>query len=250
MSTHNDAPLGGVPSTELVDVGFGIHLNLNTNYQPRCPAAFILDVSGSMEGAPIQELNKALPVLFSELLSNELTAMRVEPCIITCGGEAKVVQPFAPVAAMQELNLQFAASGETPLGRSIRLALTEISKRREHYRAGGLASYRPTVVVLSDGRPTDAEWIQASAELAQLSRDETHPWTVIAVGVGPHADMGALAAITSPALPPQRLHGLQFAALFRWISESLKTGVSRSPALLGSGASQLPPVASWVNPSP
>jgi len=236
---------------ERIDVGFGITLPANANYQPRCPTAIILDTSGSMAGEPIEELSLAIPRLFAELRTDELTSLRVEPCIITCGGDAKVLRNFAPVIEQGDATYTLVAAGETPMGAALQLAMEKVKARRDFYSSQGLASFRPTVLVLSDGKPTDDLWRSVSAELGALARDDQRGWTVIAVGVGPRADLGALASITAPTLPPLRLAGCRFAELFRWLSVSLRSGASRSPsATTAVGLAALPPVSSWASGKP
>lgn len=217
------------PTQEFIQVGDGIDLNKNTNFHPRSPTAFILDTSGSMNGEPIQELNKALPGLFKELLANDLTSLRVEPSIITCGGDVKVMLPFGPLESVESCTVTLTANGETPLGTAIMKAIDEIEVRKAYYRTEGLSHYVPTIVILSDGRPTDFEWKQASERLHQLSNKGKSSWTVIAVGIGPRADIESLKLITSAAMPPMRLEGLKFAELFRWLSGSIHAATNQAP---------------------
>lgn len=243
----------GIPAEnqtpQFLHYGDNVQLNVNDNYHPRCPVAFILDVSGSMFGEPIAELNKALPGLFRELLKSDLTAARVEPCLITCGGEAKVVQPFAPLRTLAKYEANLRAEGATPLGAAITLAIQEITQRQAQYRADSLASYVPAVVILTDGNPTDYEWTQASAELGRLARQDGKGWTVIAIAIGEAADIAALKVITAPELPPLRLHGLQFAELFKWLSTSLRVGTSRAPSGNNASGVILAPAPGVVTPT-
>ena len=48
------------------------------NPEPRCPCLLLLDVSGSMRGAPIRELNQGLIQFKDELYADSLAANRVE----------------------------------------------------------------------------------------------------------------------------------------------------------------------------
>ena len=236
-------------SPQFLSYGDNITLNVNDNYHPRCPVAFILDVSGSMFGEPIAELNKALPGLFQDLLTSDLTAARVEPCLITCGGEAKLLHPFAPLRTLESFQPNLQADGETPLGGAINLALQEIKARQAEYRAKFLPSYVPAVVILTDGKPTDYEWGQASAQLGQLAKQEGKGWTVIVIAIGRHADVETLKLVTSPSLPPLRLQGLKFSELFAWLSQSLRIGTSRAPSALNSSGVVLPPASGCVQPT-
>ena len=55
------------------------------NPEPRCPCLLLLDVSGSMGGQPITELNAGLTTFQNELVSDQLAMKRVEVGIITFG---------------------------------------------------------------------------------------------------------------------------------------------------------------------
>jgi hypothetical protein len=55
------------------------------NPEPRCPVILLLDTSGSMQGAPIAELNEGLATLQQELQRDELAAKRVELAVVTFG---------------------------------------------------------------------------------------------------------------------------------------------------------------------
>lgn len=55
------------------------------NPQARCPCILLLDVSASMSGAPIEQLNEGLRLLQEEIQSDSLAAKRVELAIVTFG---------------------------------------------------------------------------------------------------------------------------------------------------------------------
>ena len=234
----NFNPADGKPA-EFTSFG-QVRLNRNDNFQPRAPAAFIFDISGSMAGPPIAELNAAIPGLFQDLLRDDCTAARLEPCLIACGGDtADIISPFGPLHQLQSFRPNFEAGGKTPLGSSIELAMQQISHRREFYHTESLPYFLPTVIILSDGHPTDYAWEHASEELAKLAKLGPKNWTVIAIAIGPNADIEALRKVTHPDLPPLQLHGLKFPELFRWLSTSITIGASRP---IGSSTGQTAPI--------
>jgi hypothetical protein len=61
------------------DIGFA------DNPENRCPVVLLLETSGSMSGAPIQQLNEGLQVFRDELFADPLAAKRVEVAIVTFG---------------------------------------------------------------------------------------------------------------------------------------------------------------------
>ena len=70
------------------------HLDLvrfdDSNPEARCPCILLLDVSGSMSGKPIEELNQGLSTFQREIQSDDLAAMRVEVSVVTFGNSVNV----------------------------------------------------------------------------------------------------------------------------------------------------------------
>ena len=81
------------------------------NPEPRCPCALVLDVSSSMSGKPIKELNKGVHLLAEELRQDPVAAVRVEPAITTFGGRVEIRCEFGTVDDFQPPTLR--ASGDT-----------------------------------------------------------------------------------------------------------------------------------------
>jgi uncharacterized protein YegL len=190
-----------------------------SNPQPRCPCVLLLDVSGSMNGRPLQELNDGLTTFKDELASDALAVKSVEVGIVTFG-PVKIETAFTGAATFYPPTLQ--AQGDTPIGTAILQALSMIRDRKQDYKANGIAYYRPWVFLITDGEPTDS-W-QAAAE-AVREGEASKQFAFFAIGVK-GANMDVLRQISS-AREPLSLEGLQFREMFRWLSSSLRS-VSRS----------------------
>ena len=190
-----------------------------TNPEPRCPCVLLLDVSGSMSGAPINELNAGLHA-FKEGLSDEVTRSRVEVAIITFG-PVEVKQDF--VSASQFEPPLLCANGGTPMGEAINLALDKIDERKQLYKQNGISYYRPWVFLITDGGPTDGDVWQTAARRVR-DAESKRKVAFFAVGVA-GADMETLKQIS--VREPVQLVGLEFKKMFVWLSSSLGS-VSRS----------------------
>jgi len=189
-----------------------------SNPEPRCPCVLLLDTSGSMTGSPITQLNDGLQTFQQALNNDNLAALRVEVAIVSFG-PVQVVQDF--VTVNQFTPPQLFASGDTPMGNAIHIALDMIDGRKATYKKKGISYYRPWVFLVTDGGPTD-EWKSAAARV--LDAEARKKVAFFAVGVE-GADMGVLAQITSR--PPMKLQGLSFREMFVWLSSSLSS-VSQS----------------------
>src|ERR1041385_9240831 len=69
-------------------------IELATNPEPRCPCGLLLDRSGSMEGAPIAEVNRGLAELKSQLIQDALASRRVELSLISFDGNVTIDVDF------------------------------------------------------------------------------------------------------------------------------------------------------------
>jgi uncharacterized protein YegL len=200
------------------------------NPEPRCPVVLALDVSGSMAGAPIAELNAGLQELEIALKADRLASLRVELAMVTFGGTVKKVD-FVTADAFQAPTLT--AHLCTPMGAAVNKSLDLLRDRKETYKRNGLDYFRPWLFLITDGAPTDS-WESAADRARQ--EEEMKGVSVYAIGVQ-DADMNILARFSS-VRPPMTLRGLAFRELFQWLSKSLGVVAQSQP---GQQAS-LPPI--------
>ena len=190
------------------------------NPAPRCPVVLLLDTSGSMCGQPIQELNAALCQFIRETSEDEAASMSVELEVITFDDSADIVLPFTPISNVRRNAVNLTAAGMTSMGAALGLAKGELENRRREYRNAGISSYRPWVVLMTDGGPNDS-WAAAADQMRKLG--EAGKITYIGIEIGDAADHGTMCRIL-PAQPgPVKLQGLRFKQFFRWLTDSLKS---------------------------
>lgn len=183
------------------------------NPDPRCPCLLLLDKSGSMAGARIQQLNDGIQAFKTELGEDSLASKRVEVAIVSFGPltidcEFQTGYSFSPP--------MLAASGDTPMGAAIERGLDLLASRKQEYRSHGVLFYRPWVFLLTDGAPTDS-WTRAAQLIAD--GEQRNSFSFFAIGVE-GADFNVLKQL-SPARPPLALQGLRFKEFFVWLSNSM-----------------------------
>ena len=189
------------------------------NPEPLCPCVLVLDISGSMKGTPINELNAGLQTLKDALSADALAAKRVEVAIVTFGGNVNVACDFTTAEGFHPPIL--AAEGQTPMGAAIIHALGMVQQRKSTYKANGIAYYRPWIFMITDGGPTDA-WHEAASQIKQ--GESTKAFMFFAVGIeGANFDVLKQIVVRDPL----KLQGLRFQELFQWLSAS-QAAVSRS----------------------
>lgn len=223
-------------------------INLRHITEPKCPVVLLLDTSGSMEkDKKIDKLKEGISLLIENLKNDDIARKRVEICAITFGDAIKVVHEFSSVSEFGELPLN--AGGYTLMGSAITTGISKIDERKAQYRKFGVDYYRPWIWMITDGEPTDmgprdgsyVESINDSGTGRSLSNDEIAPpffalWESViskvhegenerkfvffAIGVQ-DANMETLSKISVRA--PVKLKGLDFKAMFTWLSKSLSS---------------------------
>lgn len=149
--------------------------------EPHLPCVLILDVSASMEGAPIAFVNHALMRAVEVIVNDSIAKNRVEICLITFGSSVKVEVPFQ--SSSQYSPKKLFAGGLSSLNTALMVAMDEIEKRMEAYSSLDVASCTPWIFLLSDGYPTDMErFEQASSRIHQKIRDKKLNFFPMAVG--------------------------------------------------------------------
>lgn len=200
-------------------ISFG-SANFADNPEPRCPCLLLLDVSGSMQGSPLEELNIGLSTFKDELASDSLAMKRVEVGIVTFG-PVKIETPFTGAESFYPPTLS--AQGDTPMGGAIRQAIDMVNQRKKEYRDNGIPYYRPWIFMITDGGPTD-EWQTAAAAIREGEAQKA--FAFFAIGVK-GANMEVLQQMS--ARSPLSLTDLKFRELFSWLSSSLKSVSQSTP---------------------
>jgi len=142
------------------------------NPEPRCPCVLLLDTSGSMQGEPIEALNKGLKAFKEDLAKDSLASRRVELAVVTFDNEIKVAQDFVTVDHFNPPPLT--AQGQTFMGGGIQKALDLIQARKQQYRANGVAYYRPWIFMITDGEPQGEPENVVSNASQRLKGDEAN----------------------------------------------------------------------------
>lgn len=193
--------------------------------EPRALPVFILaDTSGSMIGAKIKELNLALRQMVSEFQNIDEIRGKFQLSIITFGSTVQVSQPLADVEGIQLKELY--AGGQTPMG----AAFETVSAMIEDKTVVSSRSYTPTIVLVSDGIPTDCPTeyrsIDDYSEWGALKRlkngERSKKCQRLALAIGDDANVKMLKEFIGNAETPLiKAHNVQgISKFFKWVTMS------------------------------
>lgn len=200
--------------------------DLMDNPTPRIPVSLCLDSSGSMSGAPIEELNKGVATFYEALYGDEIARYSAEVSVVTYG-PAKMETDFQTLDINNRPPV-LSAAGMTPMGEAVKLSLDSLEKRKREYQVNGVDYYQPWLVLMTDGCPNGDRNLldEQISRVCQLV--EKRKLTVFPIGIGPNADMNVLARF-SPGRSPLKLQGLNFRAFFSWLSKSVSKVSQSTP---------------------
>ena len=213
------------------------------NKDQKCPLVLLLDTSGSMDGAPIDELNNAIFKLKDDILCDPILANRLEIGIVAFGNEARIERPIDLISG-ETVFPTLSVGGLTNLVSGMNLAISIIEDRKTFYKSNSEQYYRPFIVLITDGAPTNtAEEIEALDVLIQSKSDEKR-FIFLPFGTV-DADMELLAKINAQTAD-ERLKRIgksyfikdvdKFASLFNFVSSSISSAISQG----GSGTFDVP----------
>lgn len=114
------------------------------------PIFIVADTSGSMEGMKINAVNKAIQDMITTFRNVDDVRGAFKVSIITFGGEKVIVHQY-PTNVNELTFNELHASGRTPMGEAISI-VSDLIEDKEIVTSRDFA---PTVILISDGFPTD-----------------------------------------------------------------------------------------------
>lgn len=199
-------------------------IEILSNPEQRCSCVLVLDCSGSMQGRQIDSLNAAVRRFAEELREDDLAAKRVEIGVISFGSRVEVVSEFRSVQAFYPDDL--AADGGTPMGQAMCEAVRMIERRKQTLNEHGVQYYRPWLVLMTDGEPTDSRtqyWRDAVDLVASSVTAGKFTFFPLVTEDGNKSVVGQL----SPETQVRGLDSHKFSEFFLWLTRSLQ-GLARS----------------------
>lgn len=186
----------------------------------RLPVYLLLDTSGSMAGAPIEDVRGGVEQFQSEVKQDTYAKETVYVGVITFGGEAEfITQGLIPFDDFEPPALS--ANGQTPLGQALWLLNESLDKDvKSAVKGKEKGDWKPMVFILTDGEPTD-DWQEPREEI--LKRQRKKVINVITVGCGHYINQQNLKDIAiGPTFNMGSDHAA-FDAFFKWVTQSVIT---------------------------
>lgn len=199
--------------------------NFTVTKERALPVFILADTSGSMSGEKIQAVNRAIKEMITTLRNVDDIRGIFKISIITFGGNQVNVQQY-PTDVRQIAFEELTATGKTPMGEAIRV-VTDLIEDKDIVSS---RDYTPTIVLLSDGYPTDFDGpekptIENYLEWEPIKNMHESPRCKksmrVAMSVDDGTDLNMLKAFLQNETEPMMANDAEdIVKLFKWVTMS------------------------------
>ena len=186
----------------------------------RLPIYFLIDVSESMVGEPIQHVEEGLATIIRALKTDPRAIETVWVSIIVFAGQAKTIVPLQEIINFYPP--KFPVGSGTSLSKGLGHLMYELRKNIVKTTAETKGDWKPIIFLFTDGVPTDntsdlqgaiAEWIQKWQRSSNF----------VAVSFSDHTDNRILGELTENVLQFKNTDANSYKKFFEWVTDSIKT---------------------------
>lgn len=182
----------------------------------KLPVYFLMDISDSMVGEPIQEVQKGISRMVDELRSDPYALETVHISALAFAGRAKELVPLTDISLFNPPELPIGSG--TSLGEGLNLLMRRIDSEVKKTTSTVKGDWKPIVFLFTDGAPTDNPGPAVKKWHDRYRKDTA----MIAVTFGRNADVALLQQLTDEVLTLTDMSSESFMQFFRWVSASMK----------------------------
>jgi uncharacterized protein YegL len=183
----------------------------------RLPIYFLIDVSESMVGEPIEQVQAGMGAIVKELRTDPYSLETVYISIIAFAGKAQKLSPLTELYSFHPP--KFPVGGGTSLGNALMFLMNDLDVSIQKTTLEEKGDWKPIVFLFTDGNPTDV-YEKAFERWNQKYRRGVN---LIVVSIGENADLSILGKISDNVLQLQTPDAESFQKFFQWVTASIKT---------------------------
>jgi uncharacterized protein YegL len=196
----------------------------------RLPIFLLLDVSESMAGDGLRQLQHGIERLASGLRRDPHALESVYLSAIAFAGKARTLAPLTELATFYPPRLPLGSG--TSLGAGMLHLMDEIDKNVIKSSVERKGDWRPVVYLMTDGKPTD----DIDAAVQRWHAQYASRVTLVAIAIGAHASLTALHRFTDNVLRLDATTDDDFKRYVDWVTQSV---VAQSRAVADTSGSKV-----------
>lgn len=183
----------------------------------RLPIFFLIDVSESMVGTPLEQVQEGMRSIIQNLRTDPYALETVFVGIIAFAGKAVTLSPLTELYKFYPPTLPI--GGGTSLATGLQALMREIDSSVQKTTIEKKGDWKPIVFLFTDGNPTD----DCTAAFRKWNEKYRRHANLVAVSLGDNVNTLTLAQITENVLLLKDTDPDSFRQFFKWITDSIKT---------------------------
>jgi uncharacterized protein YegL len=183
----------------------------------RLPIYFLIDVSESMVGDQIQQVEEGMAAIIKAVKTDPHAIETVWLSIIVFAGQAKTLVPLQEVVSFYPP--KFPIGGGTSLSKGLGHLMFELRKNIVKTTLEQKGDWKPIVFLFTDGVPTD----DTKAAINEWKQNWQRTANMVAISFGDEADTSLLSELTENVLHFKNSTDEDYKKFFKWVTDSIKT---------------------------
>jgi len=183
----------------------------------RLPVYFLIDVSESMVGEPIELVQEGIQNIIKELRTDPYALETVYISIIVFAGKALKLVPLIELSNFYPPKLPIGSG--TSLGNVLKFLMNDLDVSIQKTTLEQKGDWKPIIFLITDGTPTD----RYEAVFEQWSIKHKAKTNLVVVSLGENTDTSIFNTISENVLSLKNTDSVSFKNFFKWVTASIKT---------------------------
>ncbi len=183
----------------------------------RLPIYFLIDVSESMVGEPIQQVEEGLSTIIQALKTDPVAIETVWISVIIFAGQAKTIVPLQEIINFYPPKLPIGSG--TSLSKGLGHLMFEMRRSIVKTTVERKGDWKPIIFLFTDGVPTD----NTKAVIDEWKQNWQRSANMVAVSFGAKVNLPLLNELTENVLHFNNTDAAAYKQFFKWVTDSVKT---------------------------
>jgi uncharacterized protein YegL len=182
----------------------------------RLPVYFLIDVSESMVGDQMSQVEDGISKVIQELKKDPYALETVHISIIVFAGKAKTLIPLTDIISFYPP--KFSIGSGTNLGEGLGQLMFEMRKNQIPTTVESKGDWKPIVFLFTDGVPTD----NINVAVSEWRQNWSNKCNMIAISLGDKHSLNTLKELTDDVFIINDASEGTYKNFFKWVTASIK----------------------------
>ncbi len=183
----------------------------------RLPIYFLVDVSESMVGTPIEQVQDGMATVINELRVDPYALETAFVSVIAFAGKAKILSPLEELYKFYPP--KFPIGGGTSLGAALNFLMDEMDHSLQKTTMEVKGDWKPIIFLFTDGNPTDS----VDHAFERWNNKYRRHCNLIVVSIGDNVNTQLMGRISDNVFRLTETNAQSFKDFFKWVTSSIKT---------------------------